>query len=81
MVYFDYNKASLSADGHAVVSEAVEAYKATGSATIEAQGDGDAPQLGERRGAAIKGAMVSLGVPPSAISVEPHGASATVRAQ
>ena len=85
-VLFDFNKSNLTAEGHAAVAEAAEAFKSGASpVTIEAQGDGDPSRdqdLGARRGAAVKAALVDLGVPAEKITVETReGGDAVVTIQ
>ncbi len=73
-VDFDFNKANLTASGQSAVAEAAEASKNGASpVTLDLHGDGDAArdaELSDRRGAAVKAALVDLGVPPDKISVE-----------
>jgi opacity protein-like surface antigen len=80
IVFFDFNKSNLTAEAQAVVAEASEAFKSTGSARVLVIGHTDTvgsagynQRLSERRAANVKAEMVRLGVPPDVISTEGRG--------
>jgi outer membrane protein OmpA-like peptidoglycan-associated protein len=76
LVFFDFNKANLTADAAGVVAEAAAAYKA-GCSVVLVVGHTDTvgsmsynQDLSERRAASVKAEMVNQGVPADAISTE-----------
>lgn len=76
LVFFDFNKANLTADAAGVVAEAATAYKA-GCSVVLVVGHTDTvgsmsynQDLSERRAASVKAEMVNQGVPADAISTE-----------
>jgi outer membrane protein OmpA-like peptidoglycan-associated protein len=82
IVFFDFNKSNLTAEAQAVVAEAAEAYKATGSVRVDVIGHTDTvgsasynQSLSERRAASVAAELVRLGVPQDAISTEGRGFS------
>jgi opacity protein-like surface antigen len=82
IVFFDFNKSNLTAEAQAVVAEAAEAYKTTGSVRVEVVGHTDTvgsasynQQLSERRAASVAAELTRLGVPSDAITTEGRGFS------
>jgi outer membrane protein OmpA-like peptidoglycan-associated protein len=82
IVFFDFNKSNLSAEAQAVVAEAAEAYKATGSVKVDVIGHTDTvgsasynQSLSERRAASVAAELVRLGVPSDAITTSGRGFS------
>jgi outer membrane protein OmpA-like peptidoglycan-associated protein len=82
IVFFDFNKWSLTADAQAVVSEAAETYVKTGAVKVLVIGHTDTVgsatynhALSERRAASVAAEMVRLGVPNDAITTEGRGFS------
>jgi hypothetical protein len=80
MVFFDWDRSNLSAQALATIKQASDAYRATGSARIQAIGhtDTSGPEnynmaLSLRRANAVKGALVQNGVPATAIEVIGRG--------
>lgn len=74
IVYFEFDKANLTADGARVVHEAAGAFKTTGSAKIMVTGYTDLAGtqqynlgLSKRRADTVTGALVKEGVPRPAI--------------
>jgi OmpA family protein len=82
MVFFDWDRSNLSAQALATIKQASDAYRATGSARIQAIGhtDTSGPEnynmaLSLRRANTVKGALVNNGVPASAIETIGRGES------
>jgi outer membrane protein OmpA-like peptidoglycan-associated protein len=82
IVFFDFNKSNLTAEAQAVVAEAAQAYKATGSVKIDVIGHTDTvgsasynQSLSERRAASVAAELVRLGVPQDSIATEGRGFS------
>jgi outer membrane protein OmpA-like peptidoglycan-associated protein len=82
IVFFDFNKSNLTSEAQAVVAEAAEAYKATGSVRVQVVGHTDTvgsasynQQLSERRAASVAAELERLGVPGDAITTEGRGFS------
>jgi OmpA-OmpF porin, OOP family len=82
IVFFDFNKSNLTSEAQAVVAEAAQAYKATGSVKIDVIGHTDTvgsasynQSLSERRAASVAAELVRLGVPQDSISTEGRGFS------
>jgi outer membrane protein OmpA-like peptidoglycan-associated protein len=76
MVFFDWDRSTLSQQALATISEAANAFRAKGNARITAVGHADrsGPEdynmaLSLRRANAVKDALVRDGVPPTAIAV------------
>jgi outer membrane protein OmpA-like peptidoglycan-associated protein len=74
-VFFEFDKASLSAEGERVVRDAANAYRRGGSARVEVTGYTDlagTPQydmgLSKRRAATVRAALAAQGVPANSIS-------------
>jgi opacity protein-like surface antigen len=80
MVFFDWDRATLSQQALATIRQAADAYKTKGSARITATGHTDTSgpanynmALSLRRANAVKDALVRDGVPATAISVVGKG--------
>jgi ABC-type transporter MlaC component len=74
LVFFDWDKSSLSPKAMATIRQAAVAYKATGSASITSVGNTDTSgstgynmALSRRRADAVKSALIENGVPAAAI--------------
>ena len=82
MVFFDWDRADLSAQALGTVKQAANVYKTRGSARITTTGhtdrsgpEADNMALSLRRANAVKDALVREGVPATAISVVGKGES------
>ena len=82
LVFFDWNKATITSEARRVIANAAEAYKATGKATIVATGYTDLSgsaaynqKLSVRRADAVKAELVRLGVPATSITAIGRGES------
>jgi OOP family OmpA-OmpF porin len=82
LVFFDWNKATLTAEARRVIADAAQAYKTTGKATIIATGYTDLSgtaaynqKLSVRRADAVKAELVRLGVPAASITAIGRGES------
>jgi OmpA-OmpF porin, OOP family len=82
LVFFDWNKATLTAEARRVIADAAQTYKATGKATIVATGYTDLSgppaynqKLSVRRADAVKAELVRLGVPATSITAIGRGES------
>lgn len=80
VVYFDYDKSDLTADGAKVVQEAAAYYKTHGNVRVKLDGYADLSgtqaynlPLSHRRADTVTKAMVKEGVPASAITEAWHG--------
>ena len=80
IVYFNFDKSDLTADGQKVIDQAVAAYKQTGSARVKVDGYTDLAGtqgynmgLSKRRADTVSAALVKGGVPASAIGEAWHG--------
>lgn len=80
LVFFDFNSATLNAEGREVVSEAVASYQASGTAQVTVTGYTDLAgppaynqRLSERRAEAVEVEMVRQGVPASSITTIARG--------
>ena len=69
IVFFDFNKANLTAEAQGVVAEAANAYRSTGKVHVKVVGHTDTvgsssynQKLSERRAATVKAEMVRLGI-------------------
>ena len=79
-VFFDWNKATLTAEARKVIGEAAQSYKTSGKATIVATGHTDTSgsaaynmRLSVRRAEAVKAELVRLGVPAASITTIGRG--------
>ena len=82
MVFFGFDEASLTAEGRAVVAQAAEAYRQSGSAVVSVVGHTDTvgteaynQDLGARRAQAVADELTRLGVPPGSITTTSRGES------
>jgi outer membrane protein OmpA-like peptidoglycan-associated protein len=82
MVFFDWDRSDLSAQAIATLRQVAAAYKQRGSARVTATGHADRSgpddynmALSLRRANAVKNALVSEGVPATAIAVVGRGES------
>lgn len=80
LVFFDFDKATLTADARRVVEAAAASYKATGSARINVAGYTDLAgtqaynlRLSQRRADAVASYLAAQGVPKSAMDVKWFG--------
>jgi OOP family OmpA-OmpF porin len=80
MVFFDWNKATLTPEARRIVGEAAQAYKSSGKATIVATGHTDTSgsaaynmRLSVRRAEAVKAELARLGVPAASITTIGRG--------
>jgi ABC-type transporter MlaC component len=79
VVFFDWDKSSLSPQAMATIREAAAAYKATGSAGITSVGNTDTSGsmdyntvLSIRRANAVKSALIQNGIPAAEIKAAGH---------
>ncbi len=82
LVFFDWDRATITAEARRVIANAAEAYKASGKATIVATGYTDLSgsaaynqKLSVRRADAVKAELVRLGVPATSITAIGRGES------
>jgi OOP family OmpA-OmpF porin len=82
VVFFGYNKANLSGEAMQVITDAARTAKETGSASIVIVGHTDSSgsdsyneALSLRRAAAVKGALVGLGIEDAKITANGKGES------
>jgi OOP family OmpA-OmpF porin len=82
LVFFDWNKATLTAEARRVIADSAQTYKSTGKATIIATGYTDLSgppaynqKLSVRRADAVKAELVRLGVPATSITTIGRGES------
>lgn len=80
LVFFDWDKYNLTPEARRVVSEAAQAYQASGRSTIVATGFTDLSgppaynyKLSERRAASVKAELVRLGIPATSITTIGRG--------
>lgn len=80
LVFFDFDQATLTPDGAQVVRQAAEQYKTGGSAKLDVSGYTDLAgtasynmDLSKRRADTVKTALLTEGVPDSAVVEEWHG--------
>jgi len=80
LVFFDWDRSTITPAGMQVVQQAADAYKAGGSVQIQVTGYTDRSgspgynqRLSERRAAAVSQALVSLGVPREQMAVSGRG--------
>ena len=80
LVFFDFDKYSLTPDARRVIEAAAASYKANGSARIDVSGYTDLAgtqaynlRLSQRRADAVSGALVKLGVPKNVLDVKWFG--------
>jgi outer membrane protein OmpA-like peptidoglycan-associated protein len=82
MVFFDFDKATLTPEGQAVVAKAAAAFKSGKEPRIDLTGHADRAgsdaynmKLSQRRADAVKAALVRQGVPAAQIAVAAKGES------
>jgi OOP family OmpA-OmpF porin len=82
LVFFDWNKATITSEARRVIANAAEAYKSIGKATLIATGYTDLSgsaaynqKLSVRRADAVKAELVRLGVPATSITAIGRGES------
>ncbi|MBK8175376.1 MAG: OmpA family protein [Rhodospirillales bacterium] len=80
LVFFDWNKSTLTPEAKKIIADAVAHAKASGAKMVKVVGYTDrsgTPQynlgLSVRRAEAVEAEMAKLGVPPSAVKVEGKG--------
>ena len=80
LVFFDFDRANLTADSRHVIDAAVASYKATGSARIEVSGYTDLAgtqaynmRLSQRRADAVAAYLLQQGVPKNVMDVKWFG--------
>ena len=80
LVFFDWNKSTLTAEANKIIADAVAHAKATGAKSVKVTGFTDrsgSPQynfgLSVRRAEAVQAEMVRLGVPATNIQIEGKG--------
>ncbi|HYN37956.1 MAG TPA: OmpA family protein, partial [Rhodospirillales bacterium] len=80
MVFFDWNKATLTPEARKIIADSVAKAKATGAKQVKVVGFTDTSgspaynlRLSVRRAEAVRAEMVRLGVPAASVSVEGRG--------
>jgi OmpA-OmpF porin, OOP family len=80
LVFFDWDKSTITPEGMAIIQQAAAAFRAGAPVTIQVTGYTDASgsagynqRLSERRANAVAQAMVGLGVPRQAMAVSGRG--------
>jgi len=80
LVFFDWDKSTITPEGMAIIQQAAAAFRAGGPVTIQVTGYTDASgsagynqRLSERRANAVAQAMVGQGVPRQAMAVSGRG--------
>jgi OOP family OmpA-OmpF porin len=80
LVFFDWDKSTITPEGMAIIQQAAAAFRAGGPVTIQVTGYTDASgsvgynqRLSERRASAVAQAMVRLGVPQNQMVVSGRG--------
>src|SRR5229473_507123 len=80
LVFFDWDKSTITPEGMAIIQQAAGAFRAGGPVTIQVTGYTDASgsagynqRLSERRANAVAQAMVGLGVPRQQMAVSGRG--------
>src|SRR5216684_5996221 len=80
LVFFDWDRATITAEGRTIVQQAADAYKAGGPVQIQVTGYTDASgsagynqRLSERRANAVADALSRLGVPRTDMMVSGRG--------
>jgi len=80
LVFFDWDKSTITPEGMAIIQQAAAAFRAGGPVTIQVTGYTDASgsvgynqRLSERRASAVAQAMVGLGVPQNQMMVSGRG--------
>lgn len=80
MVFFEFDKSTITADGQSIIERAARDYKKFGIARINASGHADRAgtevynqALALRRAEAVRAALINEGVPASRISIRSYG--------
>jgi outer membrane protein OmpA-like peptidoglycan-associated protein len=80
IVFFDWDRATITSEGMQIIRQAAEAYRSGGSVRIQVTGYTDRSgspgynqRLSERRANAVAGALVRLGVPRNDMAVSGRG--------
>jgi len=80
LVFFDWDKSTITPEGMAIIQQAAAAFRAGGPVTIQVTGYTDSSgsvgynqRLSERRASAVAQAMVGLGVPQNQMVVSGRG--------
>ncbi len=80
LVFFDWNSSAVTAEAASIIGEAAKAARQLAVTRVELTGHADRSgstaynqQLSEKRGAAVKNALVQLGVPADQITVVGKG--------
>lgn len=80
IVFFGFNKSNITAEADRIISEAAEAARTFGSASISIVGHTDTvgspeynQRLSERRAYAVRGSLASKGIPDQAITTSGRG--------
>ena len=80
MVFFDFDKSTITADARSIIEKAARDFKNFGAARIAASGHTDRAgrdayndALAQRRAEAVRDALVAQGVPASRISIRAYG--------
>ncbi len=80
LVFFDWDKSTITPEGMAIIQQAAAAFRAGGPVTIQVTGYTDASgsagynqRLSERRANAVAQAMIGLGVPRQQMAVSGRG--------
>ncbi len=80
LVFFDWDKSTITPEGMAIIQQAAAAFRAGGPVTIQVTGYTDASgsagynqRLSERRANAVATAMLGLGVPREQMAVSGRG--------
>ena len=80
LVFFDWDKSAITAEGASILDRAAEQYAATGQTRVALAGHADKSgkddynvQLSQRRADAVKAYLAGKGVPADALSTEAFG--------
>ncbi len=80
LVYFDFDKADITASAAKIIADAADAYRRFDIVSVRAQGHTDSAGrsnyndiLAQRRAEAVRAALIAEGVPAEAISVASFG--------
>ena len=80
IVFFDWDKATITSDGMAIIQQAASTYRSGGAVQIQVTGYTDRSgspsynqRLSERRANAVANALSQQGVPRNQMAVSGHG--------